>query len=126
MAPFSYRVLIEFSAEDSVYVARIPAFEGLAAHGETAEEAAREARTAAEGMLASMKKHGRPAPEPDSAVDFSGQLRAGPKTGPSSTRKRESAEAVRPEACSCTWGGRTTKADEADPPSGDGRFPDRL
>ena len=75
MAPFPYRVLVEFSAEDAAYVARVPAFEGLAAHGETPEGATHEARVAADGMISSLRDHGRPVPEPDSAADFSGQLR---------------------------------------------------
>jgi antitoxin HicB len=75
MTPFPYRVLVEHSAEDDAYVARVPAFEGLAAHGESPEAAAQEARVAAEGMLASLRKRGRRVPEPDSAADFSGQLR---------------------------------------------------
>jgi antitoxin HicB len=75
MAPFPYRVLVEFSAEDEAYVARVPAFEGLAAHGATPEKATVEARKAAEGMMVSLQEHKRPMPAPDSAADYSGQLR---------------------------------------------------
>jgi antitoxin HicB len=75
MEPFPYRVLVEFSEEDSAYVSRVPALEGLTAHGETPEEATHEARIAAEGMLASLRKHKRPVPLPDSVADYSGQLR---------------------------------------------------
>jgi len=75
MNPFPYRVLVEFSKEDGAYVSRVPAFEGLAAHGETPEDAAHEARIAAEGMMASLRAHKRPVPSPDAVADFSGQLR---------------------------------------------------
>lgn len=51
---FPYRIVVELSPDDGVYVARVPAFPGLAAHGDTPEAAAHEARLAAEGMLAIM------------------------------------------------------------------------
>ena len=72
---FPYRVLTEYSQEDEAYVARVPAFEGLAAHGDTPEEATHEATVAAEGMLASLRERHRPIPEPDASADYSGQLR---------------------------------------------------
>jgi antitoxin HicB len=75
MQPFPYRVLVDYSAEDEAYVARVPAFEALAAHGDTPEQATHEARVAAEGMLESLKELRRPTPEPDATADFSGQLR---------------------------------------------------
>lgn len=75
MDRFPYRVLVEYSEEDEAYVARVPAFEGLAAHGDSPEEATHEARIAAEGMLATLRDHHRPIPAPDSAADYSGQLR---------------------------------------------------
>ena len=75
MAQFPYRVLVEYSVEDEAYIARVPAFEGLAAHGDSPEDAAHEARVAAEGMIASLRAHKRSVPEPDSAADYSGQLR---------------------------------------------------
>jgi antitoxin HicB len=75
MEQFPYRVLVEFSAEDEAYIARVPAFEGLAAHGESPEEATHQARIAAEAMLASLRSHHRAIPQPDSAADYSGQLR---------------------------------------------------
>jgi len=75
MKPFPYRVLTEYSAEDKCYVARVPAFEGVAAHGDTIEEACHEAQVAAEGVLLSLKPHRHPIPAPDGSADFSGQLR---------------------------------------------------
>ncbi len=75
MKPFPYRVLVEFSEEDSAYVGRVPAFEGLAAHGDTPEEAAHEAHVATEAMIATLEHHHRPVPQADCAADYSGQLR---------------------------------------------------
>jgi predicted RNase H-like HicB family nuclease len=75
MIHFPYRVLVEFSADDSAYIARVPAFEALAAHGDSPEAAAHEARVAAEAMLATLREQKRPLPAPDASADYSGQLR---------------------------------------------------
>ncbi len=48
---FPYRILTEWSDDDACYVARVPAFPNLAAHGATAGDAASEAQIAAEGMI---------------------------------------------------------------------------
>jgi predicted RNase H-like HicB family nuclease len=60
-----YRIVIQWSDVDQVYVARVPALPGCAAHGKTPERAAKEARIAAEGILESMAEHGAPIPAPD-------------------------------------------------------------
>lgn len=76
MEPFQYRIVTEWSTEDEVYVARVPALGvGCAAHGDTAEDAATEVRSAAQAMLEVLREQGRPEPAPDSAADYSGQLR---------------------------------------------------
>lgn len=75
MKPFRYRLVVEWSDEDECFVARVPALPGCAAHGETAEEAAREGISAAEGILLSMRQSGDPLPEEDASVNYSGQLR---------------------------------------------------
>ena len=75
MKSFRYRMFVEWSDDDEAFVARIPALGPCAAHGDTPEEAAREARVAAEGILESLKEHGDPVPPEDVAVDYSGQLR---------------------------------------------------
>jgi predicted RNase H-like HicB family nuclease len=75
MQPFRYRIVLEWNEEDRLYVGRVPAFPGLAAHGTTPEEAAKEARTAALAMLEVMAEdHDEPPPEDARAV-YSGQLR---------------------------------------------------
>jgi antitoxin HicB len=95
MNRFPYRVQTEWSEEDGVYVARVPAFEGLAAHGDTPEDATREARAAAEGMIASLRSHRRPVPPSDSTADYSGQLRLRiPRTVHARLSERASAEGV--------------------------------
>ena len=73
--PFRYRIVVEWSAEDKCYLARVPALPGCATHGDTPEEATREALFAAKGILESMKEHGDAVPPEDAVADYSGQLR---------------------------------------------------
>lgn len=75
MRPFRYRIVVEWSDEDRVFVARVPALPGCAAHGPTAEAAAREARRAAAAMLAVLREDNDPPPPEDATADYSGQLR---------------------------------------------------
>src|SRR5437870_649992 len=72
---FPYRIAVEFSEEDEAYIARVPVLPGCAAHGDTAEQATREALDAAEGILASMTRHGRPPPPSDLDRGHSGNIR---------------------------------------------------
>ncbi len=61
-----YRIVTEWSTEDGAFVSRVPAFgPGCAAHGDSAEEAEREARIAVAGILEVMAEHGDPAPATD-------------------------------------------------------------
>jgi len=73
--PFRYRIVVEWSDEDKSFVARVPALAGCAAHGNTADEAAREARRAAEAILDVMREDGDPSPPEDVTADYSGQMR---------------------------------------------------
>ena len=73
--PFDYRVVVEWSAEDEAFVARVPALPGCAAHGRTPESATREAVLAARGILESMRAHGDALPASDITAGHSGQLR---------------------------------------------------
>ena len=75
MKPFRYRILVEWSDEDSAFVARVPALPGCATHGKTADEATREARRAAEAVLAVLHEDGDAAPPEDTSADYSGQMR---------------------------------------------------
>lgn len=68
---FPYRILVEYSAEDEVYVARVPALLACAAHGDTAEEAIREVQIAGNGSIEVL---GSKAPPSDLSEKFSGKL----------------------------------------------------
>ena len=72
---FRYRILVEWSDEDQVFVARVPALAGCMAHGPTAERAAREAEVAAGLFLDIMREDGKQPPPVDATADYSGQLR---------------------------------------------------
>jgi predicted RNase H-like HicB family nuclease len=63
--PFPYRIEILYSAADKCYVARVPTLPGCAAHGDSPEQAATEARTAALAMIDVMRQHGDKVPAPD-------------------------------------------------------------
>lgn len=75
MKPFRYRIVLEWSDEDAAFLARVPALPGCAAHGKTAEEAAREARRAAGAMLAVLREDGDSLPPEDASAGYSGQIR---------------------------------------------------
>ena len=63
-----YRTVVEWSSEDNAFVARVPALNAMG-HGDTAEEAVREASIGADGILAVMHDEGRPLPPPDVAEE---------------------------------------------------------
>ncbi|HZX66405.1 MAG TPA: type II toxin-antitoxin system HicB family antitoxin [Myxococcales bacterium] len=67
--PFPYRIEILYSAADKCYVAKVPSLPGCSAHGDSPEEAATEARTAALAMLEVMREHGDKIPAPDWLLD---------------------------------------------------------
>lgn len=68
-----YKVVVGWSAEDACFIARVPAFQGLAADGETPEAAVAEARVALGAMLDAMDEHGDEKPSPDATIN---QVRA--------------------------------------------------
>jgi antitoxin HicB len=72
---FRYRILVEWSDEDQVFIARVPVLPGCLAHGATAEKAAHEAEVAAGLILDVMKEDGKAPPPVDAVADYSGQLR---------------------------------------------------
>lgn len=72
---FPYRIVAEWSDEDEAFVARVPALPNCAAHGDTAETAAREAQVSATLMLDVLRAQGRPAPPSDVSADYSGNIR---------------------------------------------------
>lgn len=72
---FKYSINMAWSDEDESYVANIPEFPYLSAFGDTPEEAAEEAKLAAEGIIAVMLEDGEVLPEPQKLKTFSGQTR---------------------------------------------------
>jgi antitoxin HicB len=72
---FRYRILVEWSDEDQVFIARVPVLPGCLAHGPTVDKAAHEAEVAAGLILDVMKEDGKTPPPVDAAADYSGQLR---------------------------------------------------
>jgi antitoxin HicB len=87
--------LVEWSAPDEAYVARVPALPGCAAHGDSEGEAAHEARVAAEAIVAAMRDHKRPIPPSDIVTDYSGNIRLRlPRTLHADLSRRADAEGV--------------------------------
>jgi len=72
---FKYSINLIWSDEDNCYVATVSEFPGLSAFGDTPEEAAEEAKIAAEGFLKVYEEDGCPIPEPKILKPFSGQTR---------------------------------------------------
>jgi predicted RNase H-like HicB family nuclease len=75
MKGFAYRIVVEWSAEDNAFVARVPALPACAAHGKSEAQAARSVREAAEGMIAVLNEDGDALPPSDLQAEHSGQLR---------------------------------------------------
>ena len=63
--PFKYRIVVGWSTEDRAFVARVPALAPCAAHGDTADEAVREAIVAAEAVLEVMEQDNQEIPPSD-------------------------------------------------------------
>ena len=59
-----YSVLIQYDADDRIFVASVPELDGCMAHGDTREEAIREIQIAMELQLEVMRDMGMLAPEP--------------------------------------------------------------
>ncbi len=59
-----YEVIIYWSKEDDAYIAEVPQLAGCAAHGDSQEEALRNAQDAIGLWLETAKEFGDPIPEP--------------------------------------------------------------
>jgi predicted RNase H-like HicB family nuclease len=59
-----YEVIIYWSVEDDAYVAEVPQLSGCAAHGDSQEEALRNAQDAIGLWIETAKEFGDPIPEP--------------------------------------------------------------
>jgi predicted RNase H-like HicB family nuclease len=60
----NYEVIIYWSKEDDVYVAEVPRLAGCAAHGDSQEEALRNAQEAMSLWIETAIEFGDPVPEP--------------------------------------------------------------
>jgi len=59
-----YEVIIYWSKEDDAYIAEVPQLAGCAAHGDSQEEALRNAQDAISLWVETAKEFGDPIPEP--------------------------------------------------------------
>ena len=59
-----YPIVVYYTEEDGGYFAVVPDLPGCTAHGETPEEALREAQIAQEGWIEVVRDRGWPIPEP--------------------------------------------------------------
>jgi len=70
-----YPVSVKWSDEDEGFIAVVPGVQGLSAFGESQGEALRELNIAAHAYFESLRHAGRPLPEFEKIVPFSGQIR---------------------------------------------------
>ena len=63
-----YEMNVQWSEEDGAYVARFPAWPGIAAHGATAEEAVHEATVALQLAIEVAGEHGDAVPKADAEL----------------------------------------------------------
>ena len=70
-----YSFQVAWNDEDKTYFASCPEFPGLLAHGDTPEEAIKEAGVALEGVIEVYKESGMQLPEPEMCQEYSGQFR---------------------------------------------------
>ena len=70
-----YSIAIQWSKEDSGYIATIPELSGLSAFGTSREEAMQELEIATEAYLEVLKEDGYRLPHPDILNSYSGQTR---------------------------------------------------
>ena len=66
---FPYQIVCAWSEEDKAFLARVPAIRHCIAYGDTVEKAVKEVRIAAEAMMETLVKHGKPVPMPDTALE---------------------------------------------------------
>src|SRR5215468_5537300 len=70
-----YSFQVAWSNEDKVYFASCHEFPGLLAHGDTPEDAIKEAGIALEGVIEVYKESDLRLPEPQTRQEYSGQFR---------------------------------------------------
>jgi predicted RNase H-like HicB family nuclease len=67
--PFPYQVTVTWSDIDECYVARVPAFKGCLACGDTQREALAELRTVSDLWMKVTRENGFALPSPDTALE---------------------------------------------------------
>ena len=61
---YKYEIIIYWSREDAAFIAEVPELPGCIAHGETLEDALRNAKEAIQLWIDTAKEFGDPVPEP--------------------------------------------------------------
>jgi len=70
-----HAISIKWSDEDNGFIATIPGIQALSAFGSTREKSLSELNIAAEAYFESLKKAGRPFPDEEKIIPYSGQTR---------------------------------------------------
>ncbi|TLD43477.1 MAG: hypothetical protein JETT_0295 [Candidatus Jettenia ecosi] len=61
---YKYEIIIYWSNEDEVFIAEIPELQGCTAHGDTPEDALKNAKEAIQLWIDTAKEFGDPIPKP--------------------------------------------------------------
>lgn len=64
---YKYEIIIYWSNEDDVFIAEVPELPGCMAHGETPEDALKNAKEAIQLWIDTAREFGDPIPEPKGA-----------------------------------------------------------
>jgi predicted RNase H-like HicB family nuclease len=70
MATRTFKVLLEWDADDRVWVTTVPALEGLSTYGDTRDEAVEQTREAILGYLEAAEREGLPVPPEPGEVEL--------------------------------------------------------
>ena len=61
---YKYEIIIYWSKEDAAFIAEVPELPGCMAHGDTPEEALKNAKDAIQLWIDTSKEYGDPVPDP--------------------------------------------------------------
>ncbi|MBI4823108.1 MAG: type II toxin-antitoxin system HicB family antitoxin [Nitrospirae bacterium] len=67
---YKYEIIIYWSKEDEAFIAEVPELPGCMAHGETPEDALKNAKEAIQLWLDTAREFGDPVPEPKGRLTF--------------------------------------------------------
>jgi antitoxin HicB len=71
---YNYKMIFYYDPEDKIYIVQFPELPGCLAHGETAEEALKNAYNAKDEWLESALKHKCKIPEPSLPIETTGRI----------------------------------------------------